>query len=271
MKKILFSLLMFIIMSSTIKAANIDVKVNSNSVTVGDNIIVIVSVNGDDADAWTYCLSYDGPVEPQVSTCVIAGGLISGRNATFLFKTTGDGIASFGIDHAEVLNYESNASEVVKGSDIVIVSKKQIIPVYRMYNPINGEHLYTTDAHEVKVIYETLGWGYEGIGWYSSVTGTPVYRLYNPKLGNHLYTSDKHEIDVLTKTQGWVLDNNGEPVMYSNGSVPIYRLFNEKLQSQHHLTTDANEYKVIPKYGWKQEGISMYALAIGDPISTIYY
>ena len=92
------------------------------------------------------------------------------------------------------------------------------IPVYRMYNPVNGEHLYTTDAHEVNVIYKTQGWGFEGIGWYTpSSGGDPIYRLYNPKLGNHHYTSDLHEIDVITKTQGWVLDFDGAPIMNSGG------------------------------------------------------
>ena len=140
-----------------------------------------------------------------------------------------------------------------------------LIPVYRMYNPINGEHLYTTDAYEVKVIYKTQGWGKEGIGWYSPTKGTPVYRLYNPKLGNHLYTSDTYEISVITKTQGWVLDFDGAPVMYSSGDIPIYRLFNPGLQGQHHLTTDFNEYNVIPLWGWQQEGISMNAVKIGVP------
>lgn len=38
-------------------------------------------------------------------------------------------------------------------------------PVYRLYNPNNGEHLYTTDANEKETLYRSHGWGYEGIGW----------------------------------------------------------------------------------------------------------
>ena len=146
-----------------------------------------------------------------------------------------------------------------------------LIPVYRMYNPVSGEHLYTTDAYEVSVIYRTQGWGKEGIAWYTTDFGTPVYRLYNPLLGNHLYTSDKYEISVITKTRGWVLDFNGEPVMYASGIVPVYRLFNPGLQGQHHLTTDKNEYNVIPKWGWEQEGTAMYAQKLGIPETTHYY
>lgn len=148
------------------------------------------------------------------------------------------------------------------------------IPVYRMYNPITSEHLYTTDANEVEVLFKEHGWGKEGIGWFSSTSGTPIYRLYNPGLGNHLYTSDANEIEVLTTQHGWVKDNNGQPVMYSTGNksdIPIYRVYNEVLSGMHHLTTDENEYNILPDYGWQQEGISMYAIKIGIPETTYYY
>lgn len=143
--------------------------------------------------------------------------------------------------------------------------------IYRLYNPITGEHLYTPDANEVQVLYSQYGWGYEGIGWYSAVnTGAPVYRLYNPGLGNHLYTTDLNEINVLTTTAGWVMDNNGNPLFYSDGTVPIYRLYNRELSGMHHLTTDLNEYNVIPAYGWAQEGVAINAVQIGNPIQTQY-
>ena len=149
------------------------------------------------------------------------------------------------------------------------------IPVYRLYNPKNGEHLYTTDTNEVEVIYRTRGWGKEGIGWYTTNTGTPVYRLYSPKFNNHLYTSDWNEMSIITARYGWVFDNviNNvpQPVMYSSGSVPIYRLYNPSLSDQHHLTTDLNEYQIIPKWGWRQEGVAMYASEIGKPEITHYF
>ena len=157
---------------------------------------------------------------------------------------------------------------------VTVVPKREgnkEIPVYRMFNPVNGEHLYTTDAYEVSVIYRTQGWGKEGIGWYTTNSGTPVYRLFNPQLGNHLYTSDRNEMNIITENYGWVFDFNKKPVMYSNGEVPIYRLFNPGLEGQHHLTTDYNEYKVIPKWGWQQEGIAMKATKIGIPEKTNYY
>lgn len=146
--------------------------------------------------------------------------------------------------------------------------------VYRLYNPDNGEHLYTTDANERNVLFNDYGWGYEGVAWYSPNAGTPVYRLYNSVLCNHLYTTDKHEIEVLTNSSDWIIDNNGKPLFYSAlstyESVPIYRVYNKELQGMHHLTTDENEYKTLPLYGWKKEGVSLAAIALGNPITTIY-
>lgn len=145
-------------------------------------------------------------------------------------------------------------------------------PIYRLYNPDNGEHLYTTDANERNVLYNNYGWGYEGVAWYSANTGTPVYRLYNNALCNHLYTTDLNEINVLTtmENSAWTVDNDGKPLFYSGGNVPIYRVYNEKLQGMHHLTTDRNEYNTLPDYGWAQEGMPLLALSKGTPITTQY-
>ena len=146
------------------------------------------------------------------------------------------------------------------------------VPIYRLYNPDNGEHLYTTDANETRVLYYEHNWGYEGIAWYApNGTGTPVYRLYNPVLCNHLYTTDTNEVAVLTSTAGWVSDNNGQPVFYSDGTIPVYRVYNRELQGMHHLTTDKNEYDTLPIHGWTQEGVSLYARTIGSPIITRYW
>ena len=168
-----------------------------------------------------------------------------------------------------------NFNNTVSGNLILYAKWKKVetveIPVYRLYNPKNGEHLYTTDAYEADVIYRTQGWGKEGIGWFSSNKGIPVYRLYNPKFNNHLYTSDTYEMSVITRKYGWVFDFDGRPVMYSDGTVPIYRLYNPGQNDQHHLTTDLNEYNIIPKWGWRQEGVAMQAAKIGKPETTHYY
>ncbi len=132
------------------------------------------------------------------------------------------------------------------------------IPIYRIYNPLNGEHLYTVSPLEVSV-NTSNGWTDEGIGWYAPSSGTPVYRLYNSSLQNHLYTTDENEVNTLLQIPEWTADNNRQPVFYSGGSVPIYRVYNENLRGLHHLTTDLHEYNILPQHGWTQEAIALYA------------
>lgn len=146
------------------------------------------------------------------------------------------------------------------------------IEVYRLYNPYTYEHLYTTDSNEYEILYKKHGWGQEGIGWYTLESGTPVYRLFQSGLDNHLYTTDLNEIKVLTTKYGWKPDNNGEPVFYSDGDIPIYRVYNAGLNGLHLLTTDLNEYHTLGKLGWKKEGEKISAVAIGNPYDeTDYY
>ena len=143
-----------------------------------------------------------------------------------------------------------------------------VYAVFRLYAPSTGEHLYTSDPNEVDVLSTAYGWEFEGIGWFAPEDGVPVYRLFNAGLNNHLYTSDTNEVSVLTKYHGWELDNNGDPLFYSGGTVNIYRLYNENLNGMHLLSTDENEYNVLPSYGWEQEGAKLLAAADGIIFAT---
>lgn len=133
------------------------------------------------------------------------------------------------------------------------------VPMYRLYNPWTGEHLFTEDAAEVNSLLP-LGWQDEGTGWKSATTSsTPVYRLYNPYNGEHLYTTDAAEYASLQET-GW----SGEGVKaYSDGAegVAVYRLYNPYVTVGTHLyTTDASEYASLETLGWRGEGVALYGV-----------
>ena len=131
--------------------------------------------------------------------------------------------------------------------------------IYRLYNPKSKEHLWTSSKNEYNVLAKSYGWRQEGIGWHAPLIGDGVYRLYNPTSGDHHYTSDVNEVNVLTARYGWRIDNNGNPIFYSGGYMPVYRVYNKKLQrGSHHFTKSLNEYNTLPNYGWKQEGIAFY-------------
>lgn len=157
-------------------------------------------------------------------------------------------------------SWDQNINVITSDLNVNAQWRPEEVTIYRLYNPISGEHLYTRDANEKNVLSSKHGWKYEGVGWYAPTSGKPVYRLYNPGLANHLYTTDTNEVNVLTSKYGWVKDNGGQPVFYSGGDVDIYRVYNYGLKGMHHLTTDRNEYNTLPKYGWKQDGVSFKAL-----------
>ncbi|QFJ54465.1 hypothetical protein [Pseudobutyrivibrio xylanivorans] len=69
------------------------------------------------------------------------------------------------------------------------------VPVYRLYNTLTGEHLYTIDVVERASLLKNetaSGWIDEGIAWYvSDKAGKPVYRLLDMTGGSeHIYTTD---------------------------------------------------------------------------------
>lgn len=136
--------------------------------------------------------------------------------------------------------------------------------MYRMYNCISHEHLYTADMNERETL-RTGDWIYEGVGWVAPTSSnTSVYRLYNPILGDHHYTTDQHEVSVLTSQHGW---RNEGVKWYSDDEkrVQVYRQFNSRLTvGSHNYTTDSNEYNVNnARNGWNGEGIAWYAITTG--------
>ena len=127
--------------------------------------------------------------------------------------------------------------------------------VYRAYNSSNGEHLYTTNYEEFKVITKN-GWDDEGIAFMSELKekGQAVYRVYNPNNGLHHYTTDVNEKNALVSL-GW----NDEGVAFYTSKnpkdTPVYRVYNEN-DGNHHYTMNANEALALISMGWKNEGIA---------------
>ena len=129
-----------------------------------------------------------------------------------------------------------------------VVSKGEDGSVYRLYNPNNGDRMYTVDFVEAKTL-ASAGWSYEGIEWKAPDKGNPVYRLYNLKLGSHLFTADVEEKEALVHT-GWDLE---KIAFYSGGNKPIYRMYNPN-SGAHIFSADRKEHDALTRYGWVCEG-----------------
>lgn len=169
-------------------------------------------------------------------------------------------------------DYDSLKSYIVKDHSIslgqitlpttVNISFERVTPVYRMYNMITSEHLFTTNRAEYEQ-FVTLGqsdkdaWIGEGVSWLAPYNGSKtVHRLYNSALGrmgssSHYYTADESEISWLM-TQGW--SDDGEANQFkSGGSVAIYTCYNESLGSAHHYTSSKSEWEGLSSHGWDLE------------------
>ena len=134
--------------------------------------------------------------------------------------------------------------------------------VHRFYNPISGEHLFTSNDGERSYL-TAIGWNYEGVAWtapYSS--NRPVYRVFNPYTGEHHYTMNDDERNYLLLT-GWNNEGIGWYSVNTNTrGTPVYRLFNPYIKGigAHHYTVNTSERDYLISLGWNYEGIGWYGL-----------
>lgn len=262
--------------SASGKTATCKVTVNyahSESISLSDHVLylnkgqsytITATVNPSTADQKVTWVSSD----PSVAAVSSSGKVTALKAGSTVISATSTDEGA--MSTCPVIVNESSSSGSSSGSSGGSAST-ETVPVYRLYSPLTGEHLYTTDKHEYETLWTFYGWGQEGIGWYAPASGTPVYRLYHPGLKNHLYTTDKNEVSTLCSKYGWQKDNDGEPLFYSGGSQKIYRVYNKGLSGMHHLTTNVNEYNTLPKYGWQQEGAKLSAAALGQPFDKTSY
>ena len=158
------------------------------------------------------------------------------------------------------VTFKGNYAGTAKGT--FKIEKKEAVgrvTMTRLYNRWSGEHLYTSNASEVKDL-TGRGWRNEGTAWIApSKSSTPVYRLYNPYSGDHHYTTSKKEYDDCGKA-GW---NKEGIAWYSDDAkgVPLYRGFNRfATVGTHHYTTSKQEMGTMVENGWKAEGVAWYGL-----------
>ncbi|EGP4895172.1 serine protease [Enterococcus faecium] len=134
------------------------------------------------------------------------------------------------------------------------------VVMYRLYNPNNHEHFYTSSTKERDHLVK-IHWGnYEGPAWNAPTnTGKLVYRLYNKGLRDHHYTASWDEVKWLTKNYGWTYEGPAWRSAPKNNH-PIYRLFLKGVTSgSHHYTGSWKEVQWLTKnYGWKYEGVGWY-------------
>ncbi len=162
-------------------------------------------------------------------------------------------------------------------SSNVEIQYARVSPVYRMYNIVTSEHLFSTnkteyDAWVAKSITDQDFWVGEGIDWLaptSSTSTSTVHRLYNEALGemghsSHYYTADLAEIANLVANHGWV-DDGVDNQFESGGTTAIYTCYNELLASAHHYTSSKSEWSGLAAHGWDLEEDKNGTNPVKDP------
>lgn len=149
-------------------------------------------------------------------------------------------------------------NEYTGGNDTVDIDIIEQSDIYRMYNPITAEHLYTKDAGEVEYL-QAIGWNHESESDYTVIDARdsdaiPVYRLFNPYTDTHHYTESVDEVkyDV---SLGWVYERISHYVYHksSDKGTPQWRLYTSS--GPHNCTSDTEEISWLESMGWINEGI----------------
>ena len=137
-------------------------------------------------------------------------------------------------------------------------SVRQVVHMFRMYNPNTGEHFYTGSTEERDNLIGH-GWQYEGIGFtFPANTGDPVHRLFQPSTGEHLYTMDVAEKDKLM-AEGWNYEGIAFNSAYDTEAVQ-HRLHNPNASvGAYHFTFSEEEMNNLIAAGWEYQGIGWYS------------
>ena len=213
--------------------------------------------------------SHTGFVELQTN---VEGAVITYSKDNITFDTEAPEFTEAG-EHTVYYKIEAEGYNVLLGNfSVIIINTGEVelvesVPIYIMYNPNSGEHLFTSKLGEYNKL-EKVGWKKEGIAFYAYTQpveeGTPIYRVFNPNApgGDHHYTKSVSEVNKLVGV-GWRKDNKGEPVFYAKGDVVVYKLYN-KGNGRHHYTQKKRENDKLVQIGWIGEGIAWYAAKLGE-------
>lgn len=149
-----------------------------------------------------------------------------------------------------------------EGPDEVINMAARQGDVTRLYNPSNGDHVYTTDRGEVKALVKA-GYKSEGAIGVAPAGLADLHRLYNVDTGEHILTDDLAEVQSLLKQgknlsdgtrAGWQYEGVAF-IAYADdrGAEKIHRLYRKG--GFHLLTSDPNEVAKLKADGWVDEGV----------------
>lgn len=176
------------------------------------------------------------------------GGIYTRSLSNFLSAFSDYGAFKWGwYNGVQLKNDVDSTGDEAKHVDVPIETKG----MYRLYNPNNGQHLFTTDHNEAETL-ANAGWTYEGVAWHTG-NGAGVYRFYNPS-GLHMFTTSLPEACTMM-SQGWKYEGEA----FKQGSTKdVYRLYNRS-NGDHFFTASETERDALIVAGWVYESVAFKA------------
>lgn len=133
------------------------------------------------------------------------------------------------------------------------LQKRELIPIYILWNGKTEDHIATTDIEDLKL--NSQGWNYEGIiGYIYNIQqpGTiPLYRYYNDKgkLKDHYWTTDE-SFKRLAPIHGYHYEMILGYIYKTQqpDTVPLYQFYS-KTRKDHFTTTAFNFFQYAKEFG----------------------
>ena len=183
------------------------------------------------------------------------------RNGTFFADVANNIFYIYSRDFSDfVISYstvEGNAqnrsvidSNATASAESASYAPKTIL-VYRLFNKVSGNHLFTVNKDERDILV-SKGWDDEGIAWQVvASTNTPVYRLFDAAgNGDHFYTaSDAVKAELIAKG---CVDEGIAWYGQSTTGRTVYKVTNNKLEKGV-LTISAAEKDALAAAGFTVE------------------
>lgn len=137
------------------------------------------------------------------------------------------------------------------------------VPLYRLRNPVQGEHFYTANIDEAHTALSSYGYVFEGVAGYidTSAIGSdvPLYRLESSSSG-HFYTTSAAEASNAPNNTNYVSEGIAGYVSPATGTnlAPLYRLRTSYTNLHFYTTSQAEANNAVANDGYVSEGIAGY-------------
>ena len=157
----------------------------------------------------------------------------------------------------------------IRAVDPLTLSPPETVPLYRLWKPEVGDHVYTTSEEERDTAVSALGYRSEGVACYvfdwSAPGTTPLYRLAHRQVNDHLYTTSEWDRDQAVSDWNYRLEGVACYVFDwpAAGATPLYQLYTTQ-GSDHLYTTSASERDYADSelnYNFQEEACYVFAEA----------